>query len=156
MNNIVENVIEEKIEEIAENRKNNNVEEVDIVVEPVTTSIEFENNKKITEETEFVEIVDKEGTYHICRMVFGMIFPNTPPEIPDENIRSFANELYIYCEMKGINIRDFLFDEIGLVATLVPIASIIMQKYTNYRQRKRQERYNLEKGGKENASTESD
>lgn len=57
-----------------------------------------------------------------------IIKPKLPPRTP-EQIKPFAHELTLYCQKKGINARDYLFDELGLVLTGVTLGAGIYQDY---------------------------
>jgi hypothetical protein len=58
------------------------------------------------------------------------IWPKLPP-IKEEQINAFNRELYLYCQRKGINPMDYLFDEFGLVVCGLGIASV---HYSNYQE----------------------
>jgi len=68
------------------------------------------------------------------------------PPIPEEKVKAFNLELYKYCVRKGIDPRDYLFDEFGLVMTGVGIAATHWDNY--------QQLYG--KGAKEKASASND
>jgi hypothetical protein len=58
------------------------------------------------------------------------IFPKLPA-IEPEKVNAFNHELYLYCQRKGINPMDYLFDEFGLVVCGVGIAAT---HYTNWKE----------------------
>jgi hypothetical protein len=68
------------------------------------------------------------------------------PPIPKEKVEAFNLELYKYCVRKGIDPRDYLFDEFGLVMTGVGIAATHWDNYQLY----------YGKGAKEKASASND
>lgn len=45
----------------------------------------------------------------------------------------FATELYYYCEKKGINLRDWIFDEFGLLLAAINLAGGIYGDYKEFK-----------------------
>jgi len=58
-----------------------------------------------------------------------MFLPKLPARTP-EQIKPFAHELTLYCIKKNINVRDYLFDELGLVLTGVTLGAGMWNDYT--------------------------
>lgn len=57
-----------------------------------------------------------------------IILPKLTPRTK-EQITPFAHELTLYCQKKGINARDYLFDELPIVLTGVTLAATMYQDY---------------------------
>lgn len=51
------------------------------------------------------------------------------PRIDEKLVNDFNHEFYLYCQRKGINPMDYLFDEFGLVVCGLGIVSTHYQNY---------------------------
>ncbi|MFZ3385324.1 MAG: hypothetical protein WA144_15495 [Candidatus Methanoperedens sp.] len=58
------------------------------------------------------------------------IFPKLPA-IEPEKVNAFNHEFYLYCQRKGINPMDYLFDEFGLAVCGL---GIVGTHYTNWKE----------------------
>ena len=73
---------------------------------------------------------------NIPALYFGSWWLRTP-----EQCDIFSTELYYYCQKKGINIRDYLFDELPLLFAAIHLGGGI---YTDYKEFKKTEKKEID------------
>ena len=71
---------------------------------------------------------------NIPALYVGTWFLRTP-----EQTDIFATELYYYCEKKGINLRDYLFDELPLLLAGINLAGGIYGDYQKFKKETEEE-----------------
>ena len=86
-----------------------------------------EDDKKQVVQTTFT----KEDAVFFAQMIWGI-----PPAImgdyltvDEKLIKNWGEQLFSYCERKGINLYDYVFDELGLIMSTGVIAASMTAKY---------------------------
>ena len=77
----------------------------------------------------------KEDAVFFAQMIWGI-----PPAImgdyltvDEKLVKNWGEQLFSYCERKGINLYDYVFDELGLIMSTGVIAASMTAKYTAHK-----------------------
>lgn len=73
----------------------------------------------------------------ILSLPHAFIIPKIPQRT-DEQLKPFSHELKLYCEKKGIDIREWFFDEFGIIVTGAALAGGYFEDYKKYYGKKEQ------------------
>ena len=67
---------------------------------------------------------------------FGQMIWNIPPailgdymQVDEKLVNQWSDQLFSYCERKGLNLYDYMFDELGLVMSTGVITASLVTKY---------------------------
>ena len=77
----------------------------------------------------------KEDAVFLAQMIWA-IPPSVFGEYMEPNpklVKSWGEQLFVYCEKKGINLGDYLFDELGIVMATGMLIGDVSMKYRKYK-----------------------
>ena len=80
------------------------------------------------------------GLWSLPKLIFDKLEP-----LPPEQVEAWNRQLFIYCEKKGIDPFEYLFDELGMVFSTLTLGTVVYRDYKlKYPKQKRKDN-----GGKE-------
>jgi len=89
-----------------------------------------------------------EETLFLSKMLWNIptIIFSDMAALPEEDIKSWNEQLFLYCKRKNLNIYDYLFDEFGLVIATVTLGSKTYKNYKTMNQGKQAEKEEVKHG----------
>ena len=104
---------------------------VDLTVTPVVKNVADIPHVTEDEEKTIETTFTKEDAKFFAQMIW-----NIPPavmgdymQVDEKLVTQWGLQLFSYCERKGINMYDYMFDELGLVMSTGVIAASLVAKY---------------------------
>ena len=120
---------------------------VDLTVTPVVKNVPDMPHAEDEEDKVVETTFTKEDAKFFAQMIWGI-----PPavmgdymEVDDKLVTQWGLQLFSYCERKGLNLYDYMFDELGLVMSTGVIAASLAAKYKAHKkEEKEKENENVE------------
>ena len=115
---------------------------VDLTVTPVVKNVADIPHVEEDEQKEVQTTFTKEDAKFFAQMIW-----NIPPailgdymQVDEKLVAQWGLQLFSYCERKGVNLYDYMFDELGLVMSTGVIAASLAAKYKTHKKEEEEKR----------------